>query len=496
MIRLTLLWLFVIFLSAYAFKDWFKSLCGLILLMAVVEHPDFPKSVMDIQGLNAWNVLLACVVLGWASARGREGLVWDMPRSVATLLVVYFLLILISFIRFVSDLDSFTAYRAAVSLEPATFAGLFSEKIINCLKWVVPGLLLYDGCRSEERFRLAVYCIVGIYVLLAIQVIRWMPIASLTSGEELSERSIKILLNEVGYHRVNMSMLLAGGSWAVFCARTLSDSKIVHIVGVLFFAMVFFGLALTGGRMGYVTWAAIGLIFGLTKWRRVIVLGPIALLILISLVPAVRERFEQGFSAETIDTNASIEQHFYGGDDAAALYTVTSGRTFAWPFVLREIGDSPLVGYGQEAMITTGVALMLYTNYGESFPHPHNAYLQWIFDNGIIGLIPVFIFYWLIFRIAIGLFRDTDRRCTIIGGVLLALLSALLIASFGSQSFYPREGAVGMWCAIGLALRVREMRRKQLQQSARSTGSVTAENQGFWSAGQAQRKIERRYYAV
>ena len=52
MIRLTALWLFVAFLSAYAWKDWYKSLCGLILLMAVYQHPDFPNALMGVQGMN------------------------------------------------------------------------------------------------------------------------------------------------------------------------------------------------------------------------------------------------------------------------------------------------------------------------------------------------------------------------------------------------------------------------------------------------------------
>ena len=43
--RIKLLWLIVAFLCFYAYRDWFKALCGLILLMAVIEHPDIPKTV-------------------------------------------------------------------------------------------------------------------------------------------------------------------------------------------------------------------------------------------------------------------------------------------------------------------------------------------------------------------------------------------------------------------------------------------------------------------
>jgi hypothetical protein len=42
----------------------------------------------------------------------------------------------------------------------------------------------------------------------------------------------------------------------------------------------------------------------------------------------------------------------------------------------------------------------------------------------------------------------------------LALILALLVAAFGSQTFYPREGAVGMWAAIGLMLRLMVEKQK------------------------------------
>ena len=54
-----------------------------------------------------------------------------------------------------------------------------------------------------------------LYVLLAVQVVRWMPLGTAMSGSDLEARSRKIILNEIGYHRVNMSMMLSGASWAI-----------------------------------------------------------------------------------------------------------------------------------------------------------------------------------------------------------------------------------------------------------------------------------------
>ncbi len=71
--RVYALYLVVFGLSIYAYRDWFKSLCGLIVLMAVIEHPDMPKSILGIQGMNPWNVLLINVMAGWVIWRYRRG---------------------------------------------------------------------------------------------------------------------------------------------------------------------------------------------------------------------------------------------------------------------------------------------------------------------------------------------------------------------------------------------------------------------------------------
>jgi O-antigen ligase len=199
----------------------------------------------------------------------------------------------------------------------------------------------------------------------------------------------------------------------------------------------------------------------------------------------------QGFTDDTIDTNVAIESLAYDDSDGPHLYTVTAGRTFAWRFVLEEIAKAPFLGYGREGMKSTGVALLLYTEYNELFGHPHNAYLEWVLDNGIIGLIPIFFFYYLVLKISITLFRDTSSKYSVaIGGVTLSLVLALLIAAMGSQTFYPREGAVGMWCAIGLALRV-YVQREHLQRALRN-GQQSIVDADFWRL-KAARKPYRRY---
>jgi O-antigen ligase len=474
-IRLTLVGFYVSFLIVYAWRDWFKSLCGLILLMGVIEHPDMPKNILGIQGLNLWNVVLLVVVASWLVHRPRENLKWDMPKGVVWLLAAYGIFIALAFVRMVSDLDGIQEWASLGLGEEPSFMSLFSEDVINCYKWVIPGLLLFDGARDDNRLRLAMAAILGVYVLLAIQVIRWMPFDVLSSGAALEERSSKILRNEVGFHRVNVSMMLAGASWALLAARLAVKSRPISwgLAGLAVAAMV--GQALTGGRAGYVTWICIGVCVAWLRWRRAFVFAPILLLIVAAMVPAARERLFEGFDEESVDTNARLTETVdveAGGPD---WYTVTAGRVIAWPYVVDKILESPIVGHGREAMIRTGISTFLWVEYQEGFPHPHNAYLELALDSGLIGVFFIGWFYLVVVRRSGSLFRKSENPLhAAVGGVALSLTLALLFAGLGSQSFYPREGAVGMWCAIGLMMRAYLLR----QTAAASVDQLTPRPSG------------------
>lgn len=480
MIRQSLCWLYVFVFAAYAWRDWYKSLCGLIILTAVIEHPDLPKSLFGVQGLNPWNALLAIVIASWLVSRRREALKWDMPSYVSFLLICYIIVVIIGFFRMLADYQGVVEGALAEEFMPPSKGDLWSENFINCLKWIVPGLLLFDGCHNRKRLVLGALSILAVYFILAAQVISWMPLSSISSGTELSERALKILQNEVGYSRVNMSMILAGGAWALFCARPLFESRKLIFILLLASVATFFGQALTGGRTGYGTWMVIGLVLCSLRWRRYLLVLPLVVLLVIGLVPSAMERVTQGFTPDTVDQHSAIPRQD-ATQDGPDLYTITAGRNIAWPYVMEKIGENPIVGYGRLAMARTGIAGYLWQEFSESFPHPHNAYLEALLDNGVIGATPILIFYILITGHSISLFKDSRNPIFVsIGGITLSLLLALLVAAFGSQTFYPREGSAGMWASIGLMLRVYVQRRSALGGSKQDL-SLAIDDTMLWS---------------
>jgi O-antigen ligase len=447
MIRLTLLWMFIGYLGITAWKDWYRSLCGLILLMGVYRHADMPNSIFDIPGLNPWNLLLLMIVIAWLTNRRRDGCLWDMPGKFNRLLWLYLCIVVLGFFRMIWDLDGLELYASVTQRPMPSVTDLWNDCLLNTIKWVIPGLLLFDGCRTDAQIKLAITAILGANLLLALQVIQYVPLSTLISDIDLSIKTVNILRKDVGYHRSEIAVLLAGSFWALFSAKEIFQSKKwekkLYVGGLVAFLL---SLALTGGRGGYLAWTSTGLIICLLRYRSLLIVLPIVLAIALPFSPTLMNRITEGISSEE-----GVDQD-----------TLTAGRNIAWPLIIEKIKDAPIIGYGRDGMRREGIATTLFVDFGESAPHPHNAYLEMLLDNGIVGFIIIISFYWLITKNTLALFCNRDSvHYQVIGGVGLSLVGSQLIGSLTGQTFYPRELTVTMWCAIGLVLRMVKNRASQ-----------------------------------
>ncbi len=456
MIREALVFIYVFVFSFYAFINWYRSLCALTLLMAFIRHPDMPRTLLGIQGLTPWNMLLVAVLLGCLVNKNAERLRWDMPGKVTLLLLAYVIVIVIAFIRMYLDSGGIIDYALLRGVTPPTGKDLISEHLINPIKWLIPGMLFFYGCNSMDRFKEGIYSILGVYFLLAVQVVRWMPLRFLhASGYIMQRRAAKLLARNIGYFRVTLAMMLGGGFWAIFLARRLHKSMIARLSLLMASFTSLFALALTGGRAGFLAWIGTGLAVSWFKYRRYFLFIPLVVLILITTVPSFKERLEEGLKPD--DSSEEI----YVGDVEVNLKKLTSGRVLAWPLVIEKIKESPFFGYGLRAMERLGIATYIWTELHEIFGHPHNAYLRCLLNNGLIGCVLVLALYLLMLKYSISLFRDTRSLIfETAGGVAFTIMMAFFIACMGGQTFFPREDSVPMWAAIGIMLRLYVQRQK------------------------------------
>jgi O-antigen ligase len=435
-VRVIALTILVAALAVYAWKDWFRSLCGLVLLMALIQHEDMPKSILGIPGFNPWNVLFLSIALAWLTYRRAQGLTWDLPAKFNVLLLLYLLVVMFGFARAVFDKSHIEGYPTS---------SLVSEELLNTVKWVLPGLLLYDGCRTRGRLRLSMAALLSMYVMLALQVIKRMPLASALggAGEDIQRTRLKIC-SSIGYSAVDLSVMLAGASWAMLAAIPLLQKREHKVLLVIAAGATAFAQALTGGRAGYLAWGVIGLVLCLLRWRKYLIAAPILPIVLFLVFPGAAQRALFGMAEKDVQ-----------GETAVSTFDLTSGRLQMWPHVVDKIRESPAIGYGRLAMQRTGLTDFMRRTYGDSeaFPHPHNIYLEWLLDNGTIGFVPVAAFFCLVVAAGVRLFRDADPWRSAVGGVALALVLAQLVGGVGSQHFYPRESTLGMWAAVFLLLR-------------------------------------------
>lgn len=444
--RLLAISLLVAGLAIYSLRDWFKSLCGLIVLMAVLEHEDMPKSIMGIVGLNPWNLLMAVILVAWLIARGREGLRWDMPAGVTALLLAGLGIVIAGWVRMYLDPSHLESYSTM---------SMISEELINTVKWVIPALLVYDGCRDRRRLRWAMGALLGMTLLLGVQVVRRLPPAAALGGQEenIQRLRMKACLS-IGYSSVEMSVLLAGACWAFAAAALAAQTHRQRLLLAIGALVLTYATALTGGRAGYVAWGAAGLAMCCVRWRKALLLAPVMPLLLVAAFPGAAQRMTYGIGGTDPAGEATVDQS-----------KLSSGRLMVWPYVIQQIGESPLIGHGRFAMERTGLQARLLADLGryEAFPHPHSMYLEWLLDNGIVGMVPAAMLLGWVLVQAGSLFGDRrDRLFAAAGGVAFALVLAQAVGGLTSQHLYPNEATVPMWTAILLTVRLYVERRKAL----------------------------------
>ncbi len=436
-IRVTALYFFAAFLAICAWKDWFKSLCGLILMMAVIEHGDMPKGLLGIPGLNVWNILFLTICLAWLVSRRRQGLTWDMPRYVSVLLLMYFGVILVGVLRVLVG-GGFMGYWGV--------RGLITEQFINSIKWVLPGMLLFHGCKTRRQVLTVVVCLLTMYLMISLQVMRHIPSHAAFGGHSQAiELTRRKLPRSIGYNAGEISTMLAGAFWGIMATFQIVRKKRYWAPMLAAVGMVIFGQALSGGRGGYVAWGATGLMLCLARvrWRKYLTLVPVIAVLLPILFPGVIARMLVGFGETDVAGQSTVD-----------TYALTSGRSVVWPYIIEKIGEAPLLGFGQMATMRTDLSQALADQEDNFVTHPHNMYLETLLDNGILGSLPILVFYAVVVIYSTRLFRSDNRLCSAVGGLALAATLSHLIAGLASGHVYPRESTMGMWTAIFLMFRV------------------------------------------
>jgi O-antigen ligase len=436
MIRLTVLSIFVLFLWVYAFRDWTVSLCGLILLTALMQKGDTLAPMAGMLGLNLWNITLAVVTVAWLLRRQRDRRPWKLSRLSVGIVGGYIGIIILGYVQAILDMDAFPP-----DLQRDLWLLLTVDYLINPLKFLLVALLLADGCHSRRRLAMALGTVVGLGVLYAIMVVKIIPLEALGEGVGAMHYRSRID-KQIGLGANDMARVLTLTFWSILAIQPLWFGTWWSKVGVLAaYPVTFLGLAMSFSRAGYLTFVALGFVLGCVRWRKLLWLGPPALLLLLVLMPSVTERMSMGFDP---DPEGNIDWN-----------DVTAGRTGElWPPTIEEIWKAPFFGHGRWATAHTPAYRKIAPEGGIPV-HPHNGYLEVLVDTGAIGLLIVLAAFMGVGILSYRLVRQGREPLLVaLGGVGLVHVTGCLVNAMSGTTLFPNQGMLGTLCAFGIVLRV------------------------------------------
>ena len=348
---------------------------------------------------------------------------WAREKDILILLVIFVLMNV-----FVSPFAEHVGKSFGRSLSWLRFVVFYAA----VTRWV-----LTDE-RTIRRFTIVLLCTLGVAALDAIY--QFFSGWSLLSGQPMKGRltgpldrpNIGMYLSKLGLPALAMASMLFAvkQSKKIFvfgCALSpillvvvfLSGERAASVLTLLAVILILFSLFLTGGMARKVS-------AGLT------VVGGIALAILLATSDRIWGRVEDLASVVSDYTDSIYGQLVMMG--------------------LRFFGDHPLTGagMGNYPLVCEDYTALGLTNV-PCHPHPHNFYVEWLSDTGLIGTIPFTIFmamlYWMGIKVLFG-----PRETRLLGGLYLGVLVMSLFPFSVTQSLFSNWPAMLAWTSIASAV--------------------------------------------
>ena len=256
------------------------------------------------------------------------------------------------------------------------------------------------------------------YLTLAAWVFGMGPFASDRAGPSRAIALVGLIALAIVIPGTQRNIWMRFAPFVMVAAMALSLSRTSTAIGL---AMLVF-LALRGRR------PARGKL-GKSLVKAVVLLAAVAIAgyLLVVYYTPLRDRFLVGDNAWKV------------GDTAIS----TAGRTKIWELVLSNASDHWLLGHG------VGSASQLVTIYFPGLDHPHNEYIRFYYDFGIIGVALFFVGY---FALAWRVLRSARRTGhPLHWAALIAMLSIALAAITDNPLVYPFV-TLPLGALIGLSL--------------------------------------------
>lgn len=451
MIRYSLLLLAVGFLCVLTWRDRFLALCGLALLTVLGQHPDFPNEVAGIPGLNLWNILFAFILLSWLTHPSEP--LPPAPRAIVVLVAGYFVMLFIGALVALVDIRTIQSRWPILGVVPghaATVEDGVKDWIINPFKYLVTGLLLFIGCRTRRQAwqLVGTICMIGLaFSLLTYRALK----LKVFTGDYTDARRMTTKL--IGLHANDLAGLLTMAFWALVVVAVIQRKRLRMLSGAGAL-LVLPTLVGCHSRAAYISNVVIAITLALARWRRMLLLLPLALGAGVLLFPQIAERMGMGFA-----------QHDDLFEQDTDWNEVTAGRTRnIWAPMVNTIWESPVFGHGRQTISRSPAAFIIFQREGFVPGHPHNSYLELLTDFGFVGLAWMLALFFTLMYMSWRLLQTRDDPLVqIAGGIGFVAIVNVMVLGLSSQFFYPKESLIWILASCALCVRVWTIQQERMR---------------------------------
>jgi hypothetical protein len=426
--------LFVMLTFLMAMKDRRYVLFSYTVFLPLISLPITSGRLAGIPGLSIQNLVMALGVYALYLSRSRQT---RMDKNLRVAFIVYWTVVaLIVFhgIFYLNDLNKVPGFETL-----GIYTYLRDYLILPLLSWV-SFVVAYRYAASGAARSIEYLRYFGIAMLVYSAVVLGSVFYYFAQGADyITVRAA--VGNFIGIHSndwafgfaMAVPFLIAGGvSKGVVpkSGRLLLWLALAGSVTAILFSY---------SRSAYVALLLVSFGFALLRKRSLLLLFIPLLVGLVFFGPAsVLERVGFGFTQGS-STSSKLDAN-----------TISSGRV--------ELGSRAL------DIITSDLAKTSFGGGRWTFPraaikeypgiaHPHNAYLELILDAGVMGFIPVFSVYLLMFsRFFIGARMFRSSKYNLIYTAAMLALGCRFIMAMSGGSFYPLPHLLFMWQVLGFSL--------------------------------------------
>ncbi len=403
----------------------------LIVMMPIGASQIFPRSMLGVTGLNPVNLLMLATLASFLVRGHMPGVLARLaPRSLVWFYVVPFIVAGVLGTRHVDEILPYIYLDTLVF--KADMTTYVRDYLIKPLLLVVFALLVGAGvARSKDPENFIAPVIVSVW-LICLMVVGFF----IYSGANLSNAgaSTRSFLSPLGLHANDLGRL-AATAYALLLFTWASTPRL-GLKFALFGTMgvVVIALLLTFSRGAFFGFIVVNGLFLISRRNRnawSMILIAVGLVVAAVALPGVfLSRLETGFN---VDANA-----------------VTAGRIDdIWLPLLPEFLSTPPWGNGIAAILWSDA---MRGGFMLPVEHPHNAYLRVLLDMGVIGLVLVCSYFYIVWKGFRQLSADPALTPTMRGfydGAAAGLLS-FLIAGMAGSGLTPNGEQMFLWVAIGM----------------------------------------------